>query len=61
MNNNKEYTSRLENIIKQMLSPLRDIPFNLVIETMTGKRLYLSIFIITSTPRYWEKLKQQQW
>lgn len=36
---NKEYTQRLENIIKQMLQPLKDIPFNLVIETMTGKKV----------------------
>lgn len=35
----KEYTSRLENVIKQMLTPLRNIPFNLVIETLTGKKV----------------------
>lgn len=34
-----DYTKRLESIIKQMLSPLKDIPFNLVIETMTGKKV----------------------
>ena len=34
-----EYTKRLENIIKQMLQPLKDIPFNLVIEAMTGKKV----------------------
>jgi len=37
---NNEYTKKLENVIKQMLQPLKDIPFNLVIETMTGKKLY---------------------
>lgn len=36
---NKDYINRLENIIKQMLTPLKDIPFNLVIETMTGKKV----------------------
>lgn len=36
---NNEYTKRLENIIKQMLQPLKDIPFNLVIEAMTGKKV----------------------
>ncbi len=35
----KDYVLRLENIIKQMLTPLKDIPFNLVIETMTGKKV----------------------
>jgi len=36
---NNEYTKRLENVIKQMLQPLKDIPFNLVIESMTGKKV----------------------
>ncbi len=35
----KDYVIRLENVIKQMLTPLRDIPFNLVIESMTGKKV----------------------
>ncbi len=35
----KGYVGRLENIIKQMLSPLKDIPFNLVIESLTGKKV----------------------
>lgn len=34
-----EYTKRLENVIKQMLKPLKNIPFNLVIEAMTGKKV----------------------
>ncbi len=34
-----EYTKRLEDIIKQMLRPLKNIPFNLVIESMTGKKV----------------------
>lgn len=36
---NNEYIKKLENVIKQMLQPLKDIPFNLVIETMTGKKV----------------------
>jgi len=36
---NNEYTKRLENVIRQMLNPLKDIPFNLVIESMTGKKV----------------------
>lgn len=36
---NKDYTKRLEDIIKHMLQPLKDIPFNLVIEAMTGKKV----------------------
>jgi len=35
----KDYVVRLENVIKQMLIPLRGIPFNLVIESMTGKKV----------------------
>lgn len=33
---NKEYIHNLENVIKQMLIPLKNIPFNLVIEALTG-------------------------
>ena len=36
---NNDYIKRLENVIKQMLHPLKDIPFNLVIEAMTGKKV----------------------
>lgn len=36
---NKEYVIRLENVIKQMLTPLKDIPFNLIIESMSGKKV----------------------
>ena len=39
MDNEQDYIKKLENIIKQMLKPLKDIPFNLVIETMTGKKV----------------------
>jgi len=35
----EKYISKLENAIKQMLLPLKDIPFNLVIEAITGKSL----------------------
>lgn len=37
--NGNEYTRRLEYVIKQMLQPLKDIPFNIVIEAMTGKKV----------------------
>gem|GEM_PF-5941856 len=33
--NNKQYVEALENVIRQMLNPLKNIPFNLVIESMT--------------------------
>lgn len=39
MTSNDSYIKRLEGVIKQMLTPLRDIPFNLVIESMTGKKV----------------------
>ncbi|HCJ66236.1 MAG TPA: hypothetical protein DHV62_02640 [Elusimicrobia bacterium] len=35
----EKYVSKLENVIKQMLTPLKDIPFNLVIEHLTGKKV----------------------
>lgn len=34
-----EYTKTLEHVIKQMLKPLKDIPFNLVIETISGHKV----------------------
>ncbi len=33
------YIRRLENTIRQMLQPLRNVPFNLVVEAITGKRV----------------------
>lgn len=39
MINNDSYIQRLEGVIKQMLTPLRDIPLNLVIESMTGEKV----------------------
>jgi len=35
----ENYVWRLESVIKQMLTPLKDIPFNLVIECLTGKKV----------------------
>ena len=35
----ENYISKLENAVKQMLKPLKDIPFNLVIESLTGKKV----------------------
>ncbi len=34
-----EYTKQLENVIKQMLEPIKNIPFKLVINTLTGKNV----------------------
>ncbi len=34
-----DYIQRLENIVKQMLQPLKNIPFNLVIKAMTDKEV----------------------
>lgn len=39
MMKNSEYTQRLENVIKQMLKPLKDVPFNLVIEALSGRKV----------------------
>jgi len=39
MDNEQDYIKKLEDVIKQMLKPLKDIPFNLVIEAMTGKKV----------------------
>ena len=36
---NDDYISNLENVIKQMLRPLRNIPLNLVIESLSGCRI----------------------
>ncbi len=35
----KDYIDRLENVIRQMLTPVKNIPFNLVIESLTGKKV----------------------
>jgi hypothetical protein len=36
---NSEYTKKLENVIRQIIQPIKDIPFNLVIEALTNKRV----------------------
>ena len=36
---NQDYTKNLENVIKQMLTPLKNIPLNLVIEGITGHKI----------------------
>lgn len=56
--NSNEYTKRLENIIKRMLKPLKDIPFNLVIEAMTGKKVLSFDFTIQDHQEVLELLKQ---
>lgn len=35
----RHYINQLESVIKQMIQPLKDVPFNLVIEAMTGHRV----------------------
>lgn len=55
---NDEYTKRLENVIKQMLQPLKDIPFNIVIETMTGKKIISFDFKNYEHKKVLEKLKE---
>lgn len=39
MSNRDSYTAQLENVIRQMLRPLKDIPLNLVIEVLCGKKV----------------------
>src|SRR3989338_1290543 len=36
---NNKYTKNLENVIKQMLRPLKNIPLNLVIEGISGNKI----------------------
>lgn len=35
----KKYTEKLENIIEQMLKPIKGIPFNLVINSLSGYKI----------------------
>jgi hypothetical protein len=58
MDNNQDYIEKLENVIKQMLKPLRDIPFNLVIETITGKKVISFDFNNKEHQQVLELLKQ---
>ena len=53
-----EYTKRLENVIIQMLQPLKDIPFNLVIESMTGKKIISFDFAKSDHQKILSLLKQ---
>ena len=53
-----EYIKKLENVIKQMLQPLKDIPFNLVIETMTGKKVISFDFTKKDNQEVLKLLKQ---
>lgn len=56
--NDEEYTQKLENIIKQMLQPLKDVPFNLVIEAMTGKKVIAFDFTKQDHKKILDLLKQ---
>ncbi len=55
---NNEYTKKLKNVIKQMLQPLKDIPFNLVIEAMTGKKVISFDFAKSDHQKILSLLKQ---
>ena len=39
MHNENHYIKKLESVIKQMLVPIKDVPFNLVIEHLSGHRV----------------------
>ncbi len=54
----EEYVKKLENIIKQMLQPLKDVPFNLVIEAMTGKKVIAFDFSNQDHKNVLELIKQ---
>ncbi len=56
--NNSDYTKKLENVIKQMLQPLKNIPFNLVMEAMTGKKVISFDFTRSDHRDVLEFLKQ---
>lgn len=56
--NNSDYTKKLENVIKQMLQPLKNVPFNLVIEAMTGKKVISFDFTRSDHQDVLEFLKQ---
>ncbi|MCX8055145.1 MAG: hypothetical protein N3A67_05700 [Ignavibacteria bacterium] len=57
-NNENEYIKKLENVIKQMLQPLKDIPFNLVIEAITGKKVMSFDFKNSDHKKVLKLLKQ---
>lgn len=52
------YIQRLENIVKQMLQPLKNIPFNLVIEAMTGHKVLKFDFSNEEHKKVLELLKE---
>jgi len=54
----KSYVDRLEKVIKQRLAPLKNIPFNLVIEAMTGKRVISFDFKNADHTKVLELLRQ---
>jgi len=53
-----EYIKKLENVIKQMLKPLKGVPFNLVIEAMTGKKVISFDFKKSDHQKVLDLLKQ---
>ncbi|MBI4653608.1 MAG: hypothetical protein HY752_01190 [Nitrospirae bacterium] len=53
----KDYVVRLGNVIKQMLTPLKDIPFNLVIESLSGCKVIPFDLSVPYDKELLEKLK----
>ena len=39
MSNSDEYTQKLESVIKQMLTPVKNVPFHLVIESLSERKV----------------------
>lgn len=37
--NEQEYIEKLENVIRQMIAPLKHIPLKLVLESISGKKV----------------------
>ena len=48
---NEEYVKKLENVIKQ-IQPLKDLPFNLVIEVLSGHKV---VFFDENDPEHIKK------
>jgi len=53
-----EYAKNLERIIRQMLQPLRDIPLNLVIESLSGHKIIPFDFANSADAELLEDLKK---
>jgi len=58
MTSRDNYTAQLEDVIRQMLRPLKDIPLNLVIEALCGKKVIAFDKSDSRDQRLLEKLKE---